>query len=337
MILLLKHQLNEKELQELKDRLLSFHDLTCLSFNKQNVVITANDAFSVDRTELLNLPYVDRIVEQESEYPLASRLLKSDSSLIAIGPLTIGGQKPLIMAGPCAVESYQQVAAIAQAIAKSGAAVLRAGSYKPRSSPYSFQGLGEKGLEILRQIKKEYQLPIVSEIVASEQLAAFSDVVDILQVGARNMQNYQLLKALAKSNKPVLLKRNPANTIDEWLLSAEYLLAGGNPNVILCERGSKTFDSHLPVAFNLNIVSAVKKLTHLPLIADPSHASGDYKLAETIALSAILAGADGLLVEVHDQPDLAVTDGKQSLSCENFQKLMDKLATLTAIKDEQRT
>ena len=331
MIILLQHPLTPAEQTELQNSLAPYQSFKALTFDNQPIIVADDSAFSLSVTALGQYPFIKDILISDCAFPLASRLLKTDPTVVTVNGIAIGGTEPIIMAGPCSVESYAQVAGIAQAVLAGGVKILRAGSFKPRSSPYSFQGLGQAGLDILKDIKAEFSCAIISEIMSAEQIPSFTGIIDIFQVGARNMQNYELLKALANTATPVLLKRNPANTIEEWLLSAEYLLSGGNSQVILCERGSKTFDPKLPIAFNVNIVKAVKELTHLPLIVDPSHASGDYVVAQQIALSALIAGADGLLMEVHQQPDLALTDGKQSLNLPHFEQLQSKIALLKQV------
>jgi len=330
MILVLKEELNDDQKTQLEKHLEDFSFFTYLKFDDRYLAI-APDKNIKTKIDFLRLPFVKEVIETDHPYPLASHTLKKEASVVQVGDLQIGGPKLTVMAGPCSIETQAQLEAVAKTIMKTKTDVFRAGAFKPRSSPYTFQGLGKDGLTLLKNIKQKYKIPIISEIIAPEQIEEFDDIIDILQIGARNMQNYHLLKALAKSGKPVLLKRNPANTIDEWLMSAEYLLAGGNENVILCERGSKTFDPKLPIAFNTNIIKTIKENTHLPLIVDPSHATGDSSLVEQIALSAVIAGADGVLIEVHPRPELAVTDARQVLSCESFVSLTDKLQIVSEL------
>ena len=228
------------------------------------------------------------------------------------------------MAGPCSVEGEDQIMDIAKEVSDAGAKMLRGGAYKPRTSPYVFQGLGTKGIELMCDAREKYHLPIVSEIMSVDKIDEFVENVDLIQVGARNMQNFELLKALGKINKPILLKRGLANTIDEWLMSAEYIMAGGNTNVILCERGIRTFEKMTRNTLDLSVIPLVKKNTHLPIVIDPSHATGHYDLVESMSLAAIAAGADGLIIEVHNNPEKALSDGGQSLKPERFRKLMEK-------------
>ena len=236
----------------------------------------------------------------------------------------IDNQHITIIAGPCSIENEQQLQQITSKIKPLGCNILRAGAYKPRTSPYDFQGLEEKGLQLLFEIKKKYHLPVVSEITSIEHLDLFVQYVDIIQVGARNMQNFELLKALGKINKPILLKRGMGNTIEELLLSAEYILSGGNQQVILCERGIRTFEKSTRTTLDLSAIPVLKKLTHLPVFVDPSHSVGKREYVEAMALAAIAAGADGIMVEVHDQPLFAKSDGLQALTIDDFKQLMQK-------------
>jgi 3-deoxy-7-phosphoheptulonate synthase len=244
-----------------------------------------------------------------------------------VADVPIGGSDVVMIAGPCSVESRKQVTLTACAVRDHGANLLRGGAYKPRTSPYDFQGLGEEGLRLLREAGDASGLPIVTEIMSEDDVAVVSDHADMLQVGARNMQNFALLKKLAKTNKPILLKRGPSATVKEWLSSAEYLLHGGNPNVVLCERGIKTFDNSLRNTLDLAGVALVKEMTHLPVIVDPSHATGKRSIIATCARAAIAVGSDGVIVEVHPEPDKALSDGAQSLTFGMFGELMEGLRT----------
>ena len=257
------------------------------------------------------------------EKMLYSRETKADDTKIVIGDVVIGGENPVIIAGPCSVESESQIVEIAKAVKKSGANMLRGGAYKPRTSPYDFQGLEKAGIEMLLKAKEETGLPVVSEIMDAADLEYFKDI-DILQVGARNMQNFALLKALGKTDKPVLLKRGISATYMELLSSAEYILSEGNPNVILCERGIRTFETYTRNTLDISAVPALKKLSHLPALVDPSHASGRSEMVISLSLAAVAAGADGLMLEVHTNPESAISDGRQSITpdvlCEIKQK-----------------
>ncbi len=262
-------------------------------------------------------------------YKLASRHFRPEGSVIKLGSgVEVGGQQVVMMAGPCSVESLEQIETIAALVAEQGVQVLRGGAFKPRSSPYSFQGLGAKGLEYMRRAADRFGLLVVSEVMNQTQIPLMVEMVDVLQVGARNMQNYDLLKELGKVRKPVLLKRGIAATIEEWLLSAEYIMSGGNYNVVLCERGIRTFESVLRHTLDVSAIPLVHKLSHLPVIADPSHAMGRRDFVLPMAGAAVAAGADGLLLEVHPEPEKALSDGPQALYPEQFQKLMQELRVI---------
>ena len=260
-----------------------------------------------------------------SAYKLANRHFRPAGTIVKVGNIEIGGPRVVIMAGPCSVESREQIFLSAEQVAKAGATVIRAGAFKPRSSPYSFQGMGEKGLQIMREAADAHGLLVVSEVMDSSQIPLMLQYVDILQVGARNMQNFNLVRELGKIRKPVLLKRGIAATIDELLLSAEYILSGGNYDVILCERGIRTFETSTRNTMDISAIPTVKKLSHLPILGDPSHGTGRRDRVLPMARAAVAAGADGLLVEVHPDPDRALSDGAQSLRPEQFTELMDQL------------
>jgi 3-deoxy-7-phosphoheptulonate synthase len=264
-----------------------------------------------------------------------SRDARPEGTCIKVGPLEIGGPGFVVMAGPCAIEDADQTERTAAAVAAAGAHVLRGGVFKPRTSPYSFQGLGEPGLRLMCEAGRRHGLPIISEVMDVSQLPLMVDYTDILQVGARNMQNFSLLRALGKVRKPVLLKRGMAATIEEWLLAAEYILDGGNEQVILCERGIRTFETAMRNTLDLAAVAYVKKRSHLPVIVDPSHSTGDPALVIPMSLAAAAAGADGLLVEVHPWPERALCDGQQALTPERFQNLMRRLPAVLQAMDRQ--
>jgi 3-deoxy-7-phosphoheptulonate synthase len=277
----------------------------------------------VDPSRISGLPGVQDVIHVTPPYTRVSRELKPESSIVRLsGGLTIGGDDVVVMAGPCSVETEAQLMSAALAVREAGATFLRAGAYKPRSSPYSFQGLGKPGLKLLAQAREETGLLIVTEAIDPESVDLVAGVADIIQIGARNMQNYSLLKKAGRSGKPVLLKRGMSATIQELLLSAEYLLAEGNPDVILCERGVRGFDSATRNLFDLSAIPVVHSMSHLPIIADPSHGTGHRDMVTPMARAAVAAGADGLLVEVHPTPDRALSDGAQSLYPEQFDRLM---------------
>ena len=276
----------------------------------------------VDETPIRGLAGVVDVIRVTKPYKLTSREMKPDDTVVVVGGIRIGEQRPVVIAGPCSVETREQTIETAKRVKAGGAHLLRGGAFKPRTSPYAFQGLGEKGLEILAEARDITGLPLVTEVIGVEVFEAVEAVTDILQIGARNMQNYPLLRRAGKSLKPVLLKRGQAATLEEFLLAAEYLLAEGNRNVILCERGIRTFSDHSRYTLDINIVPELKSLTHLPVLVDPSHASGKREMVVPLARAAFAAGADGVIVEVHPYPDKALSDGRQSLDLQLFADLM---------------
>lgn len=280
--------------------------------------------------QLEMLPGVTTVTPISKPYKLASREFRPSDTIVRVGDLEIGGGDITVMAGPCSVESLDQMMETAIAVKAAGAKVLRGGAYKPRTSPYSFQGLGEEGLQILAEVRERTGLKIITEVMDPEQVAPVAAHSDILQIGARSMQNFPLLKQLGTVDKPVLLKRGMAATIEEWLMAAEYVMASGNFKVILCERGIRTFETAVRNTLDLSAVPIVKRLSHLPVIVDPSHGTGKWYLVKPMAMAAVAAGADGLLIEVHPSPDTALSDGPQSLNLANFAELMDSLRTIGA-------
>lgn len=272
-----------------------------------------------------SVPGVERVVSVSNPFKLASRAFHPQDTLIQVGDHVVGGAEPTIIAGPCSVESEASIIEIARFVKQAGGHMLRGGAYKPRSSPYAFQGLGELGLQYLAKARAETGLPIVSEVMEIDTLPVMLDYVDVLQIGARNMQNYPLLKAVGKTTMPVLLKRGLAATIEEWLMSAEYVLAEGNPNVILCERGIRTFETYTRNTLDLNAVPVVQHLSHLPVLVDPSHGIGKWRYVTAMARAGIAAGANGLIVEVHPRPAEALSDGPQSLTLEKFETMVTEV------------
>ncbi len=281
--------------------------------------------------ELADHPAVAELRTHDVPYALASRAYHSEASLVRVGPVALGGPEVIVMAGPCAVECELQVFATARAVAAAGARILRGGAFKPRTSPYSFQGLGEAGLELLAAAGRAHGLPVVTEVVAPEDVALVARHADLLQIGARNMQNFRLLQAVGEIEKPVLLKRGLVATLEELLLAAEYVLAAGNPDVILCERGIRTFARETRNTLDLAAIPLLKQKSHLPVIADPSHGTGLRALVPPLAKAALAAGADGLLIEVHPDPAGALSDGPQSLTFAGFARMMDELRPLAAV------
>lgn len=283
------------------------------------------DTSKVDPKRLEANPLVEDVVRVSSPYKKVSRMFHPEDTVVEVNGIKIGGQeKIVVIGGPCSVEGNDMIVNIAKEVKDAGACMLRGGAYKPRTSPYAFQGMGTAGILALAEARKQTGLPIVTELMSADKLDEFIEHVDIIQIGARNMQNFDLLKAVGKTKKPILLKRGLANTIEEWLMSAEYILAEGNPNVILCERGIRTFEKYTRNTLDLSVVPIIKKKTHLPIIIDPSHATGDWELVEPVSLAAIAAGADGLIIEVHDHPECAWSDGSQSLKPSHFKELIEK-------------
>ena len=278
---------------------------------------------------------VDKVMHVQEPYKLANRAFHPDDSIIDVSGVKVGGEHLAVIAGPCSVESYEQVLEIAKAAKASGANMIRGGAFKPRTSPYSFQGLGLEGLDILCAVRDEVGLPIVTELMSPDYLDVFNEKVDLIQIGARNMQNFDLLKQLGKVDRPILLKRGLNATYEEWIMSAEYIMASGNENVILCERGIRTFESFTRNTLDLQSIPVLNSKTHLPVIIDPSHAGGKWWLVEPMAKAAIAAGANGLMIEVHNDPDSALCDGAQSLKQEKFDALMKQIRQIAAVVDKR--
>ena len=285
-----------------------------------------------DEVELLE--GVSDVVMISKPYKLASREFHPDDTIIKVGSAVIGGPSPVIMAGPCSVEDEEQMVSTAKPVKKAGATVLRGGAFKPRTSPYSFRGMGEDGLKLLNLAKQETGLPIITEVMATEDVDTVAKYADILQIGARNMQNYNLLDAVGELGKPVMVKRGLAASYEEWLLAAEYVMAGGNEEVILCERGIRGFESFTRFTLDVAAVPVVQRLSHLPIVADPSHSTGKWYLVTPVALASVAAGAHGLLIEVHPNPDIAKCDGPQSLTFENFDMLMQQVDAIASVRKQ---
>jgi 3-deoxy-7-phosphoheptulonate synthase len=302
---------------------------------EHTVIGVLGQVFPELRDILELLPGVDQVIPVSKPYKLASREFHPQDTIIEINGVAIGGNEIVVMAGPCAVESEEQLMSTAHAVKAAGATVLRGGAFKPRTSPYQFRGLGENGLKILAQASKETQMPIITEVISPDHVNLVAKYADILQIGARNMQNFILLDEVGKIKKPVLLKRGLSSNIQEWLLAAEYILAQGNEQVILCERGIRTFETYTRNTMDLSAIPIIEKVSHLPIIADPSHATGKWYLVTPLALAAVAAGADGLLIEVHPNPDLALTDGPQSLNFDNFRLLMSQLVPIAETKNRK--
>ena len=328
MLVVLESGLPPDRAQAIQARLRTLGFAVHARIEGDHVVIGAVSASDHRLEDLRAIPGVAEVRRIPEPFKLASRSFKPQPSIVRVGDVEIGGEEIILMAGPCAVEDDSQVRETARAVAAAGAKVLRGGAFKPRTSPYSFQGLGEEGLRILRRAADELGLVLISEIMDLSQLDVMMRYVDILQIGARNVQNFTLLRALGQVDRPVLLKRGMASTIDEWLMSAEYLMAGGNHQVILCERGIRTFETYTRNTLDLSAVPVVRSLSHLPIIVDPSHGVGVRSMIAPMALAAVAAGADGLLIEVHCDPDRALCDGAQSLLPGQFAALSEQIRVI---------
>ena len=277
---------------------------------------------------------VDKVMHVQEPYKLANRAFHPEDTSVDVSGIPVGGGHMAMIAGPCSVESEEQVIDVAKAVKEAGANMLRGGAFKPRTSPYSFQGLGLEGLEMLCRAKEETGLPIVTELMSGEYLDIFDEKVDLIQIGARNMQNFDLLKQLGRTKRPILLKRGLNATYEEWIMSAEYIMASGNENVILCERGVRTFETYTRNTLDLQAIPVLKKMTHLPVVVDPSHAGGKWWLVDTMAKAALAAGTDGLMIEVHNNPDCALCDGGQSLKPEKYAVLLEQLRRIAPIVEK---
>ncbi|NCE65727.1 3-deoxy-7-phosphoheptulonate synthase [Pseudoflavonifractor sp. 524-17] len=331
MVVIMRHEFTPEQLQEAIQAMKAGGVKVNISKGAETTVLGAEgNAAKVDLEKLEQLPGVERVMRVSEPYKKANRKYHPDDTVIELGGGTLlGGKKLAVIAGPCSVESEAQITGIARAVQKSGAGALRGGAFKPRTSPYAFQGLECEGLNLLQKAKEATGLPIVTEIMSTEYIELFEECVDVIQVGARNMQNFDLLKRLGRNTtKPILLKRGLSATVEEWLMSAEYIMAGGNQRVILCERGIRTFETFTRNTLDLSAVLAVKQLSHLPVVVDPSHACGKAWMVERMAMAAVAAGADGLIIEVHNDPKNALCDGAQSITPAEFGALMDKLAPL---------
>lgn len=329
MVVVMEENASEDAIQKVISRLTEINfDIHRSTGVNQTVLGAIGDKRGLDTSILKLMDGVQKVIPITEPFKLTSRTFQPANTVIQVKDVTIGGDRLVMMAGPCSVESREQIKAIAKLVKKTGANILRGGAFKPRSSPYSFQGLGEKGLVLLREAATENGLVCVSEVMESTLIPLLVEYVDILQVGARNMQNFSLLRELGKIRKPVLLKRGMSATIEETLLAAEYIMAGGNYQVILCERGIRTFEKYTRNTLDISAIPIIKKLSHLPIIADPSHATGRRDKVAPLARAAIAAGADGLIIEVHTDPDNALSDGAQTLFPDQFEKLMRELVVI---------
>jgi len=327
MIVILKPNISEEQSAQVFSLLNEYDVQLNISKGAECTLIgLVGDTSTVDQEKIMANPFVDKVMKVSEPYKKTNRKFHPENTIIDVCGQKIGGKKLAIIAGPCSVETEEQIAQIARDVKASGAGFLRGGAFKPRTSPYAFQGLEADGLDLLKKAKAQTGLPIVSEIMSPKMLERFVEDVDIIQIGARNMQNFDLLKEVGRIKTPILLKRGLANTIEEWLMSAEYIMAGGNPNVIFCERGIRTFETYTRNTLDLSAIPAIKKLSHLPIIVDPSHATGMSWMVEPLSKAAIVAGADGVIIEVHNNPACALCDGPQSLTPVAFDGLMQKLA-----------
>jgi 3-deoxy-7-phosphoheptulonate synthase len=334
MIIVLKHGATDADIEDVSRRIQTMGYRPHLSRGEARTIIGAigDDRGKERLLALESLECVEAVVRILQPFKLASREVHGENTRVPVADgVVVGGERVVVMAGPCSVESRDQVLEVAAKVKAAGASILRGGAFKPRTSPYAFQGLEEEGLKLLTEAKRETGLPIVTEVMEPEKVAVVAEYADILQIGARNVQNFSLLRRVAETRKPVLLKRGMSTSIQEWLLSAEYILAGGNPHVILCERGIRTFETATRFTLDLNAVPVVKKLSHLPIVVDPSHGTGHWDYVGAMARAGLAAGADGLIIEVHPKPEEALSDGPQSLKPDRFARLMDELRQLARV------
>ncbi len=332
MIIVLKQRATHDDLtrveQMIKRRGLDTH---IVEGSEMTIIGCIGDTTQIDSKLFEVDSAVDKVMHVQEPYKLANRAFHPEDSIIDVSGVKVGGGSLALIAGPCSVESYEQVLEIANAARASGANLLRGGAFKPRTSPYSFQGMGVDGLDILCKVREATGLPIVTELMSPEHLDLFNEKVDLIQIGARNMQNFDLLKQLGRLNRPILLKRGLNATYEEWIMAAEYIMAAGNENVILCERGIRTFESYTRNTLDLQSIPVLRKLTHLPVIVDPSHAGGKWWLVEPMAKASVAAGADGLMIEVHNNPECALCDGAQSLKPQKYDVLLKEIRQIAEV------
>lgn len=336
MIIRAKQNITDLEFNKLKkyftDKGLEIQVISGETFKVLGII---GDTSIISVDDVNQLKGVGEVTRIQSPYKKASKVFHPEPTIIDVNGVKIGGNTFTVIAGPCSVESHDQIVEVAKDVKASGAKILRGGAFKPRTSPYAFQGLELEGLRLLEEARKETGLPIITEIMSEDMIPEFVDRVDIIQVGARNMQNFHLLKALGKIDKPILLKRGLSATIEEWLMAAEYIMAGGNNKVILCERGIRTFEKYTRNTLDLSAVLAVKELSHLPVVIDPSHSAGKWFMVEGLSQAALAVGADGIIVEVHNDPEHALCDGAQSLKPKKFDRMMKKLKLIAPIVDKE--
>ncbi|ONI39290.1 3-deoxy-7-phosphoheptulonate synthase [Candidatus Epulonipiscium fishelsonii] len=332
MVIILKDGTSREEINKLIEQVRSFGVEAKLTEGVgQTIIGLVGDTTRVNRSKIQANENVDRIMSIQEPFKRANRRFKQDDTIVQVGDAKIGGNVLTMIAGPCSVESEEQIVGVAKEVQKLGATALRGGAFKPRTSPYSFQGLELEGLELLKVAKAETGLPIVTEIMSTDMIDVFEKDVDIIQVGARNMQNFDLLKQLGQFRKPILLKRGLSATIEEWLMSAEYIMSGGNENVILCERGIRTIETYTRNTQDLSAVPVIKRLSHLPIIIDPSHAAGKSWMVDPLSKAAVAVGADGLIIEVHNDPPNALCDGQQSITPGQYAELVEKLKVIASV------
>lgn len=332
MVVVVQKNIDENKLQDIITHLNSYGFDVHKSTGEEYIVLGAVGVqANFDTRKIKILDGVIDVFRITEPYKLASKIFKAEKTVIEVKNVRFGGDEIVVIAGPCSVESKTQIFTIAEAVKSSGAKILRGGAFKPRTSPYSFQGLGVEGLKLLYEAGKEFNLPVITEVMEVAHLEAVENYVDILQVGTRNMHNYSLLKELGKVNKPIMLKRGMSATIEEWLMSAEYILSNGNPNVILCERGIRTFETSSRNTFDISAIPSIQEKSHLPIIADPSHAVGIRNKIIPMARAAVAANADGLMIEVHHDPEIALSDGPQAILPQQFQELMEQLRQIAKI------
>jgi len=333
MILIIKNSITEEQFNHILEKIKELGFTPHISRGVKKTIIGLIGEQAEKYREIFEaMEGVEQISEIEKPFKLASREFKEENTIVKVNDkVEIGGKKVVVIAGPCAVESREQIFKIAELVKKSGADLIRGGVFKPRTSPYAFQGLGKEALKYLKEVKELLKIGIVTEVMNIEQIDAVSEVADVLQIGARNVQNFDLLKEVGKIKKPILLKRGMATTIKEWLMSAEYIMSQGNYNVILCERGIRTFEDSTRFTLDLNAIPVVKSLSHLPIIVDPSHGIGIRNFVPTMAKAAVVAGADGLIIEVHHKPEEALSDGPQSILPQQFEQLMQELKKIVEV------
>lgn len=333
MIIVLKPNVSDENIKKIENIIISKGVQPHVSKGEiQTIIGMVGDTTKIDPKIIEVEPEVEKVMKVSEPYKLANRAFHPDDTVVDVEGVKVGGENLALIAGPCSVESEEQVIEIAKAAKKAGANILRGGAFKPRTSPYAFQGMGSSGLDILVAAKKATGLPICSELMDAQYLDEFNEKVDLIQIGARNMQNFDLLKKVgARTKKPILLKRGLSATFEEWIMSAEYIMANGNPNVILCERGIRTFETYTRNTLDLQAIPVIKKLTHLPIIIDPSHAGGKWWLVEPMAKASIAAGSDGLMIEVHNNPEKALCDGPQSLRPEKYEELLKQVNKIAEV------